>query len=556
LIIRMHAREDVDLTLYNPRSDEPFALNGRYKLDAVVGHGGMGKVFQATDLVLNRQVVVKILLSEYVQEKTFIERFTREAKILSSINHPHLLVIYDYGIYAHKTPYIVTEFVEGQSLAQIIAAEGRLQVKRAINLVNQVLDALSATHSHGVIHRDLKAENILVGGSANSEWVKVIDFGLAYQIKHRPVSEHGSRITGSGLFVGTLAYMPPEQFMNENLDARTDLYSVGILFWEMLVGQVPFTAPTLERFYAKHSTESVPQFASITPPLPPQAMGLEAVIQKALAKRPKDRWKDATEFKVAIRKAEEKTIRESIPYQAFNIKTDRVPTDRVPYPTTDRLRQHEEALAIREAKGKTTFKIKAGKKEVATPLTFKALFLRMFKSLKKTATFILSIIVYFIVLGIVSFLVYVSYPKVKGILYPPPHVSLSVSGIKQEGDAVTALLAGDAEFCQSMKRLTFETTLVETDRRTFPLRADPGYLSKTSDGTYGDVADIAIRSQDESIAHTAYLPLDVFLGKDRTQKFLFRVRIIDSSGNIMGTYYTAPQQAAPSASETTAPAPQ
>ena len=541
----MHAREDVDLTLYNPRSDEPFALNGRYKLDAIVGHGGMGKVFQATDLVLNRQVVVKILLSEYVQEKTFIERFTREAKILSSINHPHLLVIYDYGIYAYKTPYIITEFVEGQSLAQIIAAEGRLQVKRSVNLVNQILDALAATHAHGVIHRDLKSDNILVGGSANAEWVKVIDFGLAYQIKHRPVSEHGSRITGSGLFVGTLAYMPPEQFMNENLDARTDLYSVGILLWEMLVGQVPFTAPTLERFYAKHSTEAVPPFSSITPPLPPTATGLEPVIQKALSKRPKDRWKDATEFKVAIGKAEEKTIRESIPYQAFNIKTERVPTDRIPYPTADRLRQHEENLAIREAKGKTSFKIKAVKLEAPTALSFRAVFLRMFKSMQKTANFILSVVVYFVVLGIVSFIVYVGYPKVKGILYPPPHVSLSISGIKQEGDAVTALLAGDAEFCLSLKKLTFETTLVETNRRTFPLRADPGYLSKTSDGTYGDVADITIRSQNEAVSHTAYLPLEVYLGKDRSQKFCFRVRIIDTNGNIMRTLYTAPQQLSP-----------
>lgn len=541
----MPGREDVDLTLFNPKSDPPFSLNGRYRLDAVVGHGGMGKVFQATDTVLNRQVVVKILLSEYVQEKTFIERFTREAKILSSINHPHLLVIYDYGIYAHKTPYIVTEFVEGQSLAQIVASEGRLQVKRAVNLINQVLDALAATHSHGVIHRDLKAENILVGGAANAEWVKVIDFGLAYQIKHRPVSEHGSRITGSGLFVGTLAYMPPEQFMNENLDARTDLYSVGILLWEMLVGSVPFTAPTLERFYTKHSTEAVPPFSSITPPLPPQAMGLEPVIQKALSKRPKDRWKDATEFKVALRKAEEKTIRESVPYGAYNIKTDRVPTDRIPYPTTDRLREQEERLAVREAKGKTSFKIKAQKLEKHAGVSFKAAFLKMFKPLGSAATFMLSLVVYFIVLGMVSFIAYVAYPKVKGVLYPPPHVSLGLTNVKQEGDAVTVMLSGQAEFCLSLKKLTFETTLVDPGRRTFPLRADPGYLSKTSDGTYGDVAEITVRSQDEPISHAVYLPLEVFLGKDQAQKFCFRVQVIDSNGNIMRTLYTAPQQLAP-----------
>jgi len=541
----MHGREDVDLTLYNPQSDETFALNGRYRLDAIVGHGGMGKVFQATDMVLNRQVVVKILLSEYVQEKTFIERFTREAKILSSINHPHLLVIYDYGIYAHKTPYIVTEFVEGQSLAQIVAGEGRLQVKRAVNLVSQILDALSATHAHGVIHRDLKSENILIGGPVNAEWVKVIDFGLAYQITHRPVSEHGSRITGSGLFVGTLAYMPPEQFMNENLDARTDLYSVGILLWEMLVGQVPFMAPTLERFYAKHSTEIVPPFSSITPPLPPPAMGLEPVITKALSKRPKDRWKDATEFKVAIQKAEERTIRESIPYNAFNIKTERVPTDRIPFPTTDRLRVHEEQLAVREAKGKTNIKIMKHTEEKKIYYSFKGQLMRMFTSLRETATFLISVVVYFIVLGIVSFIVYVSYPKVKGILYPPPHVSLSVSNVKQEGDAITATLSGQAEFCLDLKELTFETTLVDSNHHTFPLRSDPGFLSKTSDGTYGDVVEIAVRSLNDPVSHSVYLPLDVFLGKDHNQKFCFRIRIIDSNGNIMRTLHTALQQVPP-----------
>jgi serine/threonine protein kinase len=551
----MQGRDDVDLTLYNPQSDAAFALNGRYRLDQIVGHGGMGKVFQATDMVLNRQVVVKILLSEYVQEKTFIERFTREAKILSSINHPHLLVIYDYGIYAHKTPYIVTEYVEGRSLAQIVADEGRLQVKRAVNLVSQILDALAATHAHGVIHRDLKADNILVGGAANAEWVKVIDFGLAYQMEHRKVSEAGSRITGSGLFVGTLAYMPPEQFMNENLDARTDLYSVGILLWEMLVGSVPFNAPTLERFYSKHSTEAVPAFASITPPLPPQAMGLEPVILKALAKRPKERWKDAPEFKVALRKAEEKTIRESIPYQAFNIKTDRVPTDRIPYPTTDRLREHEQKLATRETKGKTSFKILAHKQEGGSPRTARATFVRMGMSLRKTSTFILSLVIYFVILTLVAFLAYVGYPKVKGILYPPPHVSLSVSDIKHEGDAVTVLLSGDAEFCLPLKKLLIETTMVDLERRTFPLRADPGHLSKTSDGTYGDVADIALRSQAVPVSHTAYLPLDVFLGTDHTQKFCFRVRIIDGNGDTMRTLFTGPQQLVAGEPSASPPAP-
>jgi hypothetical protein len=118
---------------------------------------------------------------------------------------------------------------------------------------------------------------------------------------------------------------------------------------------------------------------------------------------------------------------------------------------------------------------------------------------------------------------------------------------------VTVLLSGQAEFCLSLKKLAFETTLVETDRRTFPLRADPGYLSKTTDGTYGDVAEITIRSQDDPISHTAYLPLEVFLGKDLTQKFCFRVQIIDTSGNIMRTLYTAPQHLTPAAEVVPAP---
>ncbi|MBV9462931.1 MAG: serine/threonine protein kinase, partial [Verrucomicrobiae bacterium] len=541
----MDGRTEIDLSSYNPQSDEPFALNDRYRLDSIVGQGGMGKVFLGTDLVLNRPVVVKVLLAEYVQEKTFVERFTREAKILSQINHPHLLVIYDYGIYALKTPYIVTEYVEGKTLAEIIREDGRMQVKRAINLICQVADALAAAHTHGVIHRDLKAENVLIGGPANSEWVKVIDFGLAYQKDHRKISEHAARLTGSGLFVGTLAYMPPEQFMNENLDARTDVYSMGILLWEMLVGHVPFMAPSLEGFYAKHSSEPVPRFASITPPLPTNAVSVEPVIDKALAKRAKERWKDATEFKLNLVKAHERSL-QNIPYEAFNIKTERIPTDRVPYPDTGRLREYEKKVAarkgvtVRRAKGKTTFNIIERSDTKKMPLTWRAKALRAVRQAGNTVRVLFLTALYLVILAIVSAAVYFAYPKVKGIIYPPPHVSLEISGINVDSQFVSAELGGTADNCEKLGKVKVEATLVDATHKLLPAKSDSGFLKKNEEGTFVDSLEVPIHSRDEPVQHTIYLPLAPFLDS-AGQKFCIRIRVLDEKNEPMGIYFSSAQ---------------
>jgi hypothetical protein len=166
----------------------------------------------------------------------------------------------------------------------------------------------------------------------------------------------------------------------------------------------------------------------------------------------------------------------------------------------------------------------------------------MADSMRKTLTYILSFLIYLVILTIVAFVVHTGYPKVKGILYPPPHVSLSVVGVNLEGAMVAVSLTGDAEFCKKYGRLTIETTLVGTDHKHIPLSSPPNFLTKTSDGAYADVSDVTIKTEDQEISDTAYLPFDIYLGGDLSKPFCVRVRIFDGRGNVMNTFYTAPKQ--------------
>jgi hypothetical protein len=274
-------------------------------------------------------------------------------------------------------------------------------------------------------------------------------------------------------------------------------------------------------------------------------MGLEPAVLKALAKRPKDRWKDATEFKLALRKAEEQTIRESIPYQAYNIKTDRVPTDRVPYPATDRFKEKPQQPAVREAKGKTAIRIRARPEEVVAKVSYRAQFIGLYEALRKAAMYLLSFVIYLVILVAVAFVVYTGYPKVKGILYPPPHVSLSVVRVALEADLVAVSLTGDAEFCKKFGKLEIETTIVGTNYQKLTIGSPPNFLSKTSDGTFADFKQVTIKSQDQPITHTAYLPFDAYLQNDLQRPFRIRVRIFNGDGHLMSTFFTAPKQLAP-----------
>lgn len=262
------------------------SLGGRYTLLEKIGEGGMSIVYCAKDTLLNRTVAVKILRDQYAGDTEFKERFRREAQNAAGLSHPNIVNVYDVGEDS-ECNYIVMELVKGEPLNEIIKREGQMDVEKATTIVVQVLDALAVAHANGVIHRDIKPHNILVSEDGHA---KVADFGIA-----RAASS--SDLTETGTVVGTVNYTSPEQAKGLPATGQSDLYSLGIVMYEMLTGTLPFSADTPVGVAMKHVSEKPQMPRELNPKLPKD---LERVIMKALQKRPEDRWHDAREFKRAV----------------------------------------------------------------------------------------------------------------------------------------------------------------------------------------------------------------------------------------------------------------
>ncbi len=221
---------------------EPRILAGRYRLEEVIGRGGMSTVYRGTDTSLDRVVAVKVALDPLVEESPiYLARFTQEAKSAASIGHPGVVTVYDAGADG-PTRFIVMEFVPGKSLADILKEERPLEPARAADIAAQVADALAAAHAAGIIHRDIKPGNIMVEPNGS---VKVLDFGIA-----RAVDGHS--LTQTATVLGTSAYMSPEQALGQPVDARSDIYSLGCVLYEMLTGQPPFVADVAAAVMHQH----------------------------------------------------------------------------------------------------------------------------------------------------------------------------------------------------------------------------------------------------------------------------------------------------------------
>jgi tRNA A-37 threonylcarbamoyl transferase component Bud32 len=289
---------EVDLSVYKPETDGVLLLSDRYELTEFLSQGGMGRLYVAKDRILNRAVVVKILLPQYLDNKRFAKRFQREAQTLSKINHPHLLAVHDYGVFRDNYPYIVTEYIRGISLGEMIGDRGRIPLAETVEIMSQVCDGLHAAHQQGIVHRDMKPENILVTRGADEEWVKVIDFGLAVES-----FQEQTRLTVSGSFLGTMPYMAPEQFDRADVDARTDVYALGIIFYEMLTGTHPYHATSIHQFYLQHAEAPIPKFEECVPPVEGYMPELQDILEKAIAKKPEDRYPNMVAFKRDLRMA-------------------------------------------------------------------------------------------------------------------------------------------------------------------------------------------------------------------------------------------------------------
>jgi beta-lactam-binding protein with PASTA domain/predicted Ser/Thr protein kinase len=260
-------------------------VDERYQVVAHLGTGGMAEVYCATDLQLGRKVALKVLHQRFAADEEFVERFKREASSAAGLQHQHLVAVYDRGEW-DGTSYIAMEYVAGRTLKQIVSEEGPLAPGRAVDLTVQILRAARFAHRRGVIHRDFKPQNVIVDDEGRA---KVTDFGIA--------RAGASDMTQTGSIMGTAQYLSPEQAQGHAVTARSDLYSIGIILYELLTGRVPFEADSAVTIALKQVNEA---------PLPPTQVNssvtpeLESVVLRALEKEPKDRFADADEFIAAL----------------------------------------------------------------------------------------------------------------------------------------------------------------------------------------------------------------------------------------------------------------
>ena len=257
-------------------------IDGRYVVERLLGSGGMAQVYLAHDEVLGRQVALKILRDQYAEDKEFVGRFRREARSAASLSHPNIVSIYDQGRSEDGAYYIAMEYVPGGTLKERIRREGALTPTAAAGVALQVTEALSEAHERGVIHRDIKPQNVLVTKKGD---VKVTDFGIA-----RAVASASSGVTTTGVVLGTVGYMSPEQARAEPVGPRSDLYSLGVVLYEMLTGTLPYEAESPIGVAMKHATEPIRSPREVNNSVPEP---LAVLTTKLLAKDPEDRYPSA-----------------------------------------------------------------------------------------------------------------------------------------------------------------------------------------------------------------------------------------------------------------------
>ncbi len=257
-------------------------LGGRYQLERKIGGGGMAIVYKARDLVLNRPVAVKVLRPQFGTDEDFVNRFRREAQAVASLSHPNIVSVYDVG-QEEDTYFMVMEYVEGQTLKDLINQQGALPVAEAVRIAVQVCDALDHAHQNKIIHRDIKPHNILIG---NNGRVKVTDFGIARAVT-------SATITHTGSVLGSVHYFSPEQARGGVTQEKSDIYSLGIVLYEMVTGQLPFSGDSPISVALKHLQEPLPHPREINPNIP---QSVENVILRALVKDPLLRYASAKEM--------------------------------------------------------------------------------------------------------------------------------------------------------------------------------------------------------------------------------------------------------------------
>ncbi len=288
-------------------------LGGRYEIGEVLGYGGMAEVFRGRDTRLSRDVAVKVLRTDLARDPSFQMRFRREAQAAASLNHSAIVAVYDTGEQS-TIPYIVMEYVEGHTLREVLQ-HGRLTVQRSLEITADVCAALESSHRSGIIHRDIKPGNVML---TREGVVKVMDFGIA-----RAITGSAATMTQTASVIGTAQYLSPEQARGETVDARSDVYSTGVLLYELLTGLPPFRGDSPVAVTYQHVREDPQPPSRLDPDIPPD---VDAIVLKALAKNPGNRYQGAGEFREDLTRAAMGQPVMATPLLPYEAATDVTPT--------------------------------------------------------------------------------------------------------------------------------------------------------------------------------------------------------------------------------------
>lgn len=292
-----------------PRAADPYigcTIDDRYQVERILGEGGMGVVYRCRHTIIGKKVAMKVLRADLARNEEVTERFLNEAKSASSIGNPHIIDISDFGRLPDGSTYFIMEYLEGQSLSALVDEGGPVPIDRLVHIAEQLGEGLYAAHQAGIIHRDLKPDNIFLVPRGGQDFVKILDFGIA------KASSTEGKLTQAGQVFGTPHYMSPEQAAGTPIDHRADIYSVGVILYEMASGRVPFDADNFMGILTQHMYKSPVPIRALVPQPQEVPPGLEAIILKCLSKRPEQRYQNMRDLHEDLSRARQGSVPQAV----------------------------------------------------------------------------------------------------------------------------------------------------------------------------------------------------------------------------------------------------